>query len=106
MTVKLVGSMLSSDNMFDDTNPAGIGTATPGTAIIAGRRDHVHANPAAAITNANYLFYRSDPTGCGFTGTIASEPGGAVLTYNVVSGYEDCMCAQSEENNLAKMRLY
>lgn len=30
--------------LFDTTNPAAIGTAAPGTQIIAARRDHVHAS--------------------------------------------------------------
>jgi hypothetical protein len=32
--------------LFDSTNPAALGTAGPGTQVIAARRDHVHANPA------------------------------------------------------------
>jgi hypothetical protein len=31
--------------MFDTTNPAALGTAAPGTSLIAARRDHVHAAP-------------------------------------------------------------
>jgi len=30
--------------LVDDTNPAALGTAAPGTSLIAARRDHVHAN--------------------------------------------------------------
>jgi hypothetical protein len=33
--------------MFDDTNPEATGVAAPGTSLIASRRDHVHAAPAA-----------------------------------------------------------
>lgn len=32
--------------LFDATNPAALGTAAPGTAMAAARRDHVHAAPA------------------------------------------------------------
>jgi len=32
--------------LFDATNPAALGTAAPGTALTAARRDHVHAVPA------------------------------------------------------------
>ena len=32
--------------LFDGTNPAALGTAAPGTSLIAAHRDHVHANPA------------------------------------------------------------
>lgn len=34
--------------IFDTTNPAALGTAAPGTALVAARRDHVHAFPTAA----------------------------------------------------------
>jgi hypothetical protein len=34
--------------LFDTTNPAALGTAAPGTSLIAARRDHVHATPAAS----------------------------------------------------------
>lgn len=33
--------------LFDTTNPAALGTAAPGTSLIAARRDHVHATPVA-----------------------------------------------------------
>ncbi|MFA5078837.1 MAG: hypothetical protein WC541_05060 [Dehalococcoidia bacterium] len=33
--------------LFDNTNPAALGTAAPGTSLVAARRDHVHAAPAA-----------------------------------------------------------
>lgn len=36
----------SNKALFDTTNPAGLGTAGPGTSLVAARRDHVHANPA------------------------------------------------------------
>lgn len=32
--------------MFDNTNPAALGAAAPGTSLIAARRDHVHPLPA------------------------------------------------------------
>ena len=38
--------------IFDTTNPADIGTAAPGTQVIAARRDHVHAIAADTVTNA------------------------------------------------------
>jgi len=38
--------------MFDSTNPAALGTAGPGTAVVASRRDHVHAMPSAADVGA------------------------------------------------------
>jgi hypothetical protein len=33
---------------FDSTNPAALGTASPGTQVIAARRDHVHPDPVPA----------------------------------------------------------
>jgi len=38
--------------LFDATNPADIGTAAPGSAMPAARRDHVHALPDGAVTVA------------------------------------------------------
>lgn len=41
------GETVRSDKaLFDTTNPAALGTAGPGTAVIAARRDHIHAMPA------------------------------------------------------------
>jgi hypothetical protein len=41
------GETVRSDKaLFDATNPAALGTAGPGTATVAARRDHVHALPA------------------------------------------------------------
>jgi hypothetical protein len=41
------GETVRSDKaLFDATNPAALGTASPGTAMTAARRDHVHALPA------------------------------------------------------------
>jgi len=40
------GETVRSDKaLFDATNPAALGTASPGTAMTAARRDHVHALP-------------------------------------------------------------
>lgn len=36
--------------LFDTTNPAALGTAAPGTSLIAARRDHVHALPVQTKT--------------------------------------------------------
>lgn len=38
--------------IFDTTNPAAIGTAGPGTSLVAARRDHVHAMPSASDVEA------------------------------------------------------
>jgi hypothetical protein len=35
--------------LFDTTNPAALGTAAPGTSLLAARRDHVHAATIAAL---------------------------------------------------------
>lgn len=42
-------SVLTNKPMFDTTNPAAIGAVSPGTQIIAARRDHVHANTFASL---------------------------------------------------------
>jgi len=38
--------------IFDTTNPAALGSVGPGTAVVAARRDHVHAMPSAAAVGA------------------------------------------------------
>jgi hypothetical protein len=42
----------SDKALFDTTNPAALGSVGPGTAVIAARRDHVHAMPSAANVGA------------------------------------------------------
>ncbi len=49
--------------LFDATNPAGLGTAAPGTSLLAAHRDHVHASKL--------------PPGYISTGTIANNTGDA-----------------------------
>lgn len=45
------GATVRSDTaIFDTTNPAALGVAAPGTALVAARRDHVHATPSTDIT--------------------------------------------------------
>ena len=39
--------------LFDATNPAALGSAAPGSAMTAARRDHVHALPAGLVTNGD-----------------------------------------------------
>jgi hypothetical protein len=38
--------------LFDNSNPAGLGTSAAGTQLVAARRDHVHAMPTAADVGA------------------------------------------------------
>lgn len=38
--------------LVDNTNPAALGVAAPGTSLLAARRDHVHAMPSAADVGA------------------------------------------------------
>lgn len=40
--------------LFDAANPADVGTAAPGSAVAAARRDHVHALPNTAVTPGAY----------------------------------------------------
>ncbi len=47
------GETVRSDKaLFDTTNPAALGSVGPGTAVVAARRDHVHAMPSAANVGA------------------------------------------------------
>jgi len=90
-----VGAMVSGNTetgiavTYDDTN---------------GKLDF--AVSATAETNANDIFRCDSPGGASaFAGTIATLPGGAVLTYSVTSGQEGAMVPTST-SQLAKMRLY
>ena len=88
--------------LLDDTNPEALGTAGPGTATVAARRDHVHTMPTldgvAAPTDVTTLnvsasahglcpkfpdntttFFRGD-------GTYAAPPHGGVLSWSEVTG--------------------
>ena len=88
--------------LVDSTNPAALGTVSPGTSLLAARRDHVHPMPTldgvAAPTDVTTLnvsssahglcpklpnntttFFRGD-------GTYAAPPKGGVLTWSEVTG--------------------
>lgn len=66
---------------------------------------HVHGAPVAE-TNSNDIFRCDSPGGVSaFVGTIATLPGGAVLTYNVTSGNEGVMVPAST-SHLAKVNVY
>jgi len=67
--------------------------------------DAVIALLPAAETNSNDIFRCDNSGASSFAGTIATLPGGAVLTYNVTSGQENAMVPTST-SQLAKMRLY
>ena len=88
--------------LVDNTNPAALGTVSPGTSLIAARRDHVHTMPTldgvAAPTDVTTLnvsasahglapkfpnnattFFRGD-------GTYAAPPKAGVLSWSEVTG--------------------
>jgi hypothetical protein len=88
--------------LVDNTNPAALGTVSPGTSLIAARRDHVHPMPTldgvAAPTDITTLnvsssahglcpklpnntttFFRGD-------GTYAAPPKAGVLSWSEVTG--------------------
>ena len=108
------GETVRSDKaLFDTTNPAAIGTAAPGTQLIAARRDHVHAgsylslsNLPTAETNTNDIFRCDSPGGTSaWTGTINGTPSGASVVYNLGTGTPAAMVPTST-SQLGKMRLY
>ena len=41
--------------LFDNTNPAALGTASPGTSLIAARRDHIHTDPVPAHSGSSIV---------------------------------------------------
>lgn len=61
--------------IFDGTNPAALGTAAPGTSLIAAHRDHVHSNNIGAATG----------TSLQLSGLTASEILGTDASKNLVS---------------------
>jgi hypothetical protein len=93
--------------IFDTTNPANVGTVSPGTQVIAARRDHVHHAPGLVtpITNANDIFSLATVSGSGWSGTINGAPSGEVVTYTNVSGNKNTLVPTST-NQLGKQRLY
>lgn len=63
------------------------------------------SNLPTAQTNANDLFRCNSCSNPAFSSTIATLPGGAVLTYNAPTGNENVLVPAST-SQLAKMRLY
>jgi len=57
--------------LFDATNPAMNGTAAPGSAMVAARRDHVHASDTAKATNTA-VFHKT--TAAEFSALTAKTP--------------------------------
>jgi len=66
----------SNKPAFDNTNPEALGTAAPGTQVIAARRDHVHPDPnewlQSKITYTTKSLSNGDTsyTGVGFKPTV------------------------------------
>lgn len=75
--------------------------AGAGTVSIYGTAVH----PPVVENNSNDIFRVNTTGSSAFAGTIATLPGGAVLTYNVTSGNEEAMVPAST-SQLAKLRLY
>lgn len=120
LTLSASGTVFNLTNSPDPQSQIGIYGLTSGTPIgtgtsmnfvypiyasMSGTTIHVQSG-AGAETNVNDIFRCDNPGGVSaFVGTIATLPGGAVLTYNVSSGQEGAMVPQST-STLAKMRLY
>jgi len=79
--------------LLDDTNPAGLGSVGPGTATVAARRDHIHANPAIdtlaaatdittrdATTTAHGLVVRATAPGAGLVNVVGIGNGETAYT--------------------------
>jgi hypothetical protein len=79
--------------LFDTTNAAALGTAGPGTAVVAARRDHIHANPAIdtlaaatdittlnATTSAHGLVVKATAPGTGIINAVCIANGETAYT--------------------------
>jgi len=87
-------------DLLDNTNPAAIGTAAPGTSLLAARRDHVHAMPSTlrgrfflpwgVFGSVGYMSTTSDPYGATIDRAMTAinfAVSGIVLTTNNGSNY-------------------
>ena len=63
--------------LFDSTDPEDVGTAAPGTATVAARRDHVHGGGTGDITGVTVT---APITGGGTTGDVTIGISGATTT--------------------------
>jgi hypothetical protein len=66
--------------LFDNTNPADTGSASPGTSLIAARRDHVHNAPASAHTQ------NTDTGTTGASFTVDSDATTGKITVTAAAG--------------------
>jgi hypothetical protein len=92
--------------LFDTTNPASLGAVGPGTAVIAARRDHIHANPAidtlAAATDITTLNATASVHGLcpklsnvsteylSGTGVFSTPAGGTSKPFLVFTALDNC----------------
>ena len=68
---------MTAKALFDTTNPAAMGTAAPGTQLIAARRDHVHPAEVTAPSAAGGVLY---DTGSAWGRLAAGTAGQALLS--------------------------
>ena len=81
--------------MFDSTNPAALGTAAPGTSLIAARRDHVHTEPALTDLDGTLGV---DHGGTGVTTTnIARARAGTSGTQSINTGAVTTLALPTED---------
>jgi len=75
--------------LFDSTNPAGVGAASPGTSTIAARRDHVHADSLSHSQNTD----TGTSSGTFMVGTggpkVKNSSGEVQMRDNADTGYAD-----------------
>jgi hypothetical protein len=78
---------LTAKALFDATNPADLGTAAPGSAMAAARRDHVHAKATeATLTLADNTTNDASTTMHGFVPKLTAPASGLLNVYGIGNG--------------------
>jgi hypothetical protein len=82
--------------LFDATNPANLGVASPGTQLAAARRDHVHAMPTAADVGAIPTTGGTVNGGLALDGFFTFNRGSATISGDAITATASFMAIDTE----------
>lgn len=105
------GATVRSDTaIFDTTAPAALGTAAAGTALVAARRDHVHAFPRPTIQNTTLTGAQNNfSLSAGFTALICANASALTISGASVGGSApvagDILVIHNEGSSTVKVTL-